>query len=208
MIDPELERYWMPVDLYVGGAEHAVLHLLYARFWHKVLHDLGVVGAPEPFQRLVSQGMILGETEYSVYRDAEGRYTQPEAPGTPRTTAAALPVLVQYLNTCRSLGGCMAAYHTVLPGRASRSGEPTRARHAVHGACVSFRKMACTVGGFYCAHALLPAVRAGYACRSRLRPDTLTDSVQDTGRPWLYRRRAHAAQQRRPAGSSSGGSVL
>jgi leucyl-tRNA synthetase len=55
------ERYWMPVDLYVGGAEHAVLHLLYARFWHKVLFDLGYVSTKEPFQRLVNQGMILGE---------------------------------------------------------------------------------------------------------------------------------------------------
>jgi leucyl-tRNA synthetase len=53
---------WMPVDLYVGGAEHTVLHLLYARFWHKVLYDLGVVKDPEPFQKLVHQGMILGET--------------------------------------------------------------------------------------------------------------------------------------------------
>ena len=51
----------MPVDLYVGGAEHAVLHLLYARFWHKVLYDIGVVTTKEPFRKLVSQGMILGE---------------------------------------------------------------------------------------------------------------------------------------------------
>ena len=58
---PEAERYWMPVDLYVGGAEHAVLHLLYARFWHKVLYDAGFVHTKEPFQRLVNQGMILGE---------------------------------------------------------------------------------------------------------------------------------------------------
>jgi leucyl-tRNA synthetase len=57
----EKERYWMPVDLYVGGAEHAVLHLLYARFWHKVLYDLGFVSTKEPFQRLVNQGLILGE---------------------------------------------------------------------------------------------------------------------------------------------------
>jgi leucyl-tRNA synthetase len=56
----EAERYWMPVDLYVGGAEHAVLHLLYSRFWHKVLFDLGLVHTKEPFQRLVNQGMILG----------------------------------------------------------------------------------------------------------------------------------------------------
>ena len=54
-------EYWMPVDLYVGGTEHAVLHLLYARFWHKVLYDIGVVNTKEPFQRLVNQGMILGE---------------------------------------------------------------------------------------------------------------------------------------------------
>ena len=58
--DLEKEKYWMPVDLYVGGAEHAVLHLLYARFWHKVLFDLGYVSTREPFQKLVNQGMILG----------------------------------------------------------------------------------------------------------------------------------------------------
>ncbi len=58
---PEKERYWMPVDLYVGGAEHAVLHLLYSRFWHKVLFDLGFVSTKEPFQKLFNQGMILGE---------------------------------------------------------------------------------------------------------------------------------------------------
>ena len=55
---PEKEKYWMPVDLYIGGAEHAVLHLLYARFWHKVLYDIGVVSTKEPFQRLINQGMI------------------------------------------------------------------------------------------------------------------------------------------------------
>lgn len=54
-------EYWMPVDLYLGGAEHAVLHLLYARFWHRVLYDLDYVNTPEPFQRLINQGMILGE---------------------------------------------------------------------------------------------------------------------------------------------------
>ncbi len=59
--DKGLEKFWMPVDLYVGGAEHAVLHLLYARFWHKVLFDLGMVTTKEPFQKLVNQGMILGE---------------------------------------------------------------------------------------------------------------------------------------------------
>jgi leucyl-tRNA synthetase len=63
-IDPAVEKYWMGdhgVDLYIGGAEHAVLHLLYARFWHKVLFDIGVVSTPEPFHKLVNQGMILGE---------------------------------------------------------------------------------------------------------------------------------------------------
>ncbi len=59
--DPAVEAYWMPVDLYVGGAEHAVLHLLYARFWHKVLYDLGYVSTKEPFKKVINQGMILGE---------------------------------------------------------------------------------------------------------------------------------------------------
>ncbi|MFO0977525.1 MAG: leucine--tRNA ligase [Planctomycetaceae bacterium] len=62
-IDPEKEKYWLPVDLYIGGAEHAVLHLLYSRFWHKVLFDRGHVTTPEPFQKLVNQGMILGEPD-------------------------------------------------------------------------------------------------------------------------------------------------
>ena len=64
----ELEKYWMPVDLYVGGAEHAVLHLLYSRFWHKVLFDLGLVSTDEPFQKLFNQGMILA----FAYEDAAG----------------------------------------------------------------------------------------------------------------------------------------
>ncbi len=66
--DPEKEKYWMPVDLYVGGAEHAVLHLLYSRFWHKVLYDLGYVSHPEPWKRLIHQGMILGIS----YKDGRG----------------------------------------------------------------------------------------------------------------------------------------
>ncbi|HMO27027.1 MAG TPA: class I tRNA ligase family protein, partial [Tepidisphaeraceae bacterium] len=71
-VDPEKEAYWMPVDLYVGGVEHAVLHLLYARFWHKVLFDLGHVRTNEPFQRLVNQGLILGETEFHFFEDDAG----------------------------------------------------------------------------------------------------------------------------------------
>ena len=71
--DSELERYWMPVDLYMGGTEHAVLHLLYARFWHKVLYDCGLVSTKEPFQGLVNQGTILAES----YQDAAGKYYEP-----------------------------------------------------------------------------------------------------------------------------------
>ncbi|HPC99191.1 MAG TPA: leucine--tRNA ligase [Bacteroidales bacterium] len=66
IFDPEKEKYWMPVDLYIGGAEHAVLHLLYSRFWHKVLYDLGIVSTDEPYTKLFNQGMILAfayETE-------------------------------------------------------------------------------------------------------------------------------------------------
>ena len=58
--DKALEEYWLPVDLYVGGAEHAVLHLLYARFWHKVFYDLGLVHTKEPFQRLLNPGESRG----------------------------------------------------------------------------------------------------------------------------------------------------
>jgi leucyl-tRNA synthetase len=75
--DPGKERDWMPVDLYVGGAEHAVLHLLYSRFWHKVLYDRGHVHTPEPFQRLVNQGMILGEMEYIGFKK-EGQWVSAE----------------------------------------------------------------------------------------------------------------------------------
>jgi len=70
----EAERYWMPVDLYVGGVEHAVLHLLYARFWHKVLYDCGLVHTDEPFERLFNQGMIHADS----YRDPAGRYHHPD----------------------------------------------------------------------------------------------------------------------------------
>ncbi len=69
--------YWMPVDLYVGGAEHAVLHLLYARFWHKVLFDIGVVNTKEPFQRLVNQGMILGEDNQKMSK-SRGNVINPD----------------------------------------------------------------------------------------------------------------------------------
>ena len=73
-VDPGKERAWMPVDTYIGGTEHAVLHLLYARFWHKVLFDAGVVSTKEPFQRLYNQGVVHA----NAYRDASGRYHRPE----------------------------------------------------------------------------------------------------------------------------------
>jgi leucyl-tRNA synthetase len=76
-VDPEKEAYWMPIDLYVGGAEHAVLHLLYARFWHKVLFDLGHLSTAEPFMRLVNQGTILGEMEYHVSETSDDVQAQP-----------------------------------------------------------------------------------------------------------------------------------
>ncbi len=83
LVDPEVERYWMGdpepggvggVDLYVGGVEHAVLHLLYARFWHKVLHDLGHVSGPEPFKRLINQGYI----QAYAFKDSRGVYVPAE----------------------------------------------------------------------------------------------------------------------------------
>ncbi|MCA9513584.1 MAG: leucine--tRNA ligase, partial [Myxococcales bacterium] len=75
--DPEKAKYWLPVDLYVGGAEHAVLHLLYARFWHKVLYDVGIVPSPEPFQKLVNQGMILGSDNQKMSK-SRGNVVNPD----------------------------------------------------------------------------------------------------------------------------------
>jgi len=77
LVDPVKERAWMPVDLYIGGAEHAVLHLLYSRFWHKVLYDRGCVSTPEPFQRLVNQGMILGENNEKMSK-SRGNVVNPD----------------------------------------------------------------------------------------------------------------------------------
>ncbi len=76
-VDRAKVDYWMPVDLYVGGAEHAVLHLLYARFWHKVLFDLGLVNSVEPFQRLINQGMILGEDNQKMSK-SRGNVVNPD----------------------------------------------------------------------------------------------------------------------------------
>lgn len=77
LADLDKLRYWLPVDLYVGGAEHAVLHLLYARFWHKVLYDLGIVPTKEPFQKLVNQGMILGENNQKMSK-SRGNVINPD----------------------------------------------------------------------------------------------------------------------------------
>ena len=98
-IDAEAAKRWLPVSLYMGGAEHAVLHLLYARFWHMVLYDAGYVSVPEPFGKLVHQGMILGEVEYTteagekvkesaVSKNAEGEFVL-SAEGETRVTARA-----------------------------------------------------------------------------------------------------------------------
>ena len=77
IVSPEAEAYWQNVDLYIGGAEHAVLHLLYARFWHKVLYDLGVVHTKEPFQKLANQGMILGENHEKMSK-SKGNVVNPD----------------------------------------------------------------------------------------------------------------------------------
>lgn len=77
LVSKEKARAWLPVDLYIGGAEHAVLHLLYARFWHKVLYDLGIVETKEPFQKLVNQGMILGENNEKMSK-SRGNVVNPD----------------------------------------------------------------------------------------------------------------------------------
>ncbi|RDI44341.1 leucine--tRNA ligase [Falsibacillus pallidus] len=77
LADPEKLKQWLPVDIYIGGAEHAVLHLLYARFWHKFLYDIGVVPTKEPFQKLFNQGMILGENNEKMSK-SKGNVVNPD----------------------------------------------------------------------------------------------------------------------------------
>ncbi|MDG4656459.1 leucine--tRNA ligase [Ectobacillus antri] len=77
LADPEKLKQWLPVDIYIGGAEHAVLHLLYARFWHKFLYDLGVVPTKEPFQKLFNQGMILGSNNEKMSK-SKGNVVNPD----------------------------------------------------------------------------------------------------------------------------------
>ncbi len=101
---PEKEKLWGPVDLYIGGVEHAVLHLLYARFWHKVMYDCGLVHTKEPFQKLFNQGMILA---YS-YEDAGGKYWHPSeveelSPGSWVTRGDQRPVKTQIEKMSKSL---------------------------------------------------------------------------------------------------------
>jgi leucyl-tRNA synthetase len=75
--DPQKEKYWMPIDIYIGGSEHAVLHLMYARFWHKVLYDLGYVSTKEPFMKLRHQGIILGEDSQKMSK-SRGNVVNPD----------------------------------------------------------------------------------------------------------------------------------
>ncbi|KAB8125889.1 leucine--tRNA ligase [Gracilibacillus oryzae] len=77
LADPDLLKEWLPIDVYIGGAEHAVLHLLYARFWHKFLYDIGVVPTKEPFQKLYNQGMILGENNEKMSK-SKGNVVNPD----------------------------------------------------------------------------------------------------------------------------------
>lgn len=79
VVEKTKEIYWSPVDVYVGGAEHAVLHLLYARFWHKVLYDIGVVSTKEPFKCVINQGIILGEVQYIAYKDSDGNFVSADS---------------------------------------------------------------------------------------------------------------------------------
>ena len=112
LVDPEIERAWMPIDLYIGGAEHAVLHLLYARFWHKVLFDRGHVSTEEPFQKLVNQGMILGQVELTGYRNATGQWVSAEAV---RSADAG-----QWIEVA---SGTAVQSHSVAPDEAEKKGE-------------------------------------------------------------------------------------
>ncbi|XP_024988281.1 leucine--tRNA ligase, chloroplastic/mitochondrial isoform X2 [Cynara cardunculus var. scolymus] len=79
LVDKKKEKYWSPVDVYVGGAEHAVLHLLYSRFWHKVLYDIGVVSTKEPFKCVINQGIILGEVQYMACKDQNGNFVSADS---------------------------------------------------------------------------------------------------------------------------------
>ena len=124
---PAIERAWMPVDLYVGGAEHAVLHLLYARFWHKVLFDRGHVSTPEPFRRLVNQGMILGEMEITGYQAGRRQLGQRRAGRLPRRRGQADPQSDRRAAARRSsAAGRAGAKAGRRLGAGRRTGSPAR----------------------------------------------------------------------------------
>ena len=108
-------KYWMPVDLYVGGAEHAVLHLLYARFWHKVLFDLGQVSSAEPFRRLYNQGYI----QAYAYRDARGQTVPAEE--VVETAAEIEPVIPATARTQRKKPTARHVTQQFVPTRATRN---------------------------------------------------------------------------------------
>ncbi len=121
----EASDYWMPVDLYVGGAEHAVLHLLYARFWHKVFYDLGLVKTKEPFQKLVNQGMILGES-FRYYDDNPS-----DKPDVPVTLYGADETTVEGGVTWSEATGDELKARWIMPGDV-RYGSDGKPRHPDH----------------------------------------------------------------------------
>jgi leucyl-tRNA synthetase len=121
----EAADYWMPVDLYVGGAEHAVLHLLYARFWHKVFYDLGLVKDKEPFRKLVNQGMILGES-FRYYDDNPS-----DKPDVPVTLYASDEVEIEGEGAWAKDSGHELKARWIMPGEVVY-GSDGRPRHPDH----------------------------------------------------------------------------
>ena len=139
-LDPEVEKSWLPVDLYVGGAEHAVLHLLYARFWHKVLFDRGHVSTCEPFQKLVNQGMILGETRYSQEIAIEKTLLDPaELTDEERESALADWLTphgnrtLTFVQSCPEVGEDVRAYRITGNGESRDIPDPFIVRHEIDG---------------------------------------------------------------------------
>jgi leucyl-tRNA synthetase len=122
-VDPQAENYWMTngVDLYIGGVEHAVLHLLYSRFWHKVLFDHGLVSTQEPFRKLVNQGLILGEAEYTVFKTESGELVSYEQVD-PNLDSRAVDGKVQIISKHKT-GGQLLIGHQLEPTDVEKKGE-------------------------------------------------------------------------------------